>query len=233
MTVTRENHLIELQKKIGYCVNSIELLNTALTHSSYANENKSRFQHNERLEFLGDSILSLIVSEYLFQTFPDVSEGNLTKNRAIVVSERSLVNMAESIDLGKYILLGKGEEGTGGRKRASILADAFESLIAAVYLDGGLERARDFVLKYIVNAIEQGFNGKGFRDYKTELQEILQKRSDMEIDYRIVEEFGPDHDKAFIAKVFFGREPIGTGFGKSKKEAEQQAACNALDAGLT
>ena len=200
-----------------------------MTHSSYANENKGKFQHNERLEFLGDSILSLIVSEYFFLRFPDVSEGNLTKLRAGVVSERTLVNIAVSIDLGKYILLGKGEESTGGRKRASILADTLESLIAAIYLDGGLEQARIFVLKYFKDYIEQGLNGKGFRDYKTELQEILQQKSDLEIEYRIVEESGPDHDKAFVAKVYYGGEAIGSGFGKSKKEAEQQAACYALE----
>ena len=226
----REKRLMELQEKIEYNMTCDELLNIALTHSSYANESKGKFQHNERLEFLGDSILSLIVSEYLFLKFPDVSEGNLTKLRAGVVSERSLVNIASEIDLGKYILLGKGEEGTGGRKRASILADAFESLIAAIYLDGGIEQAKAFVLKYIKEYIVWGINGKGFRDYKTELQEILQQESDKEIDYRIVEESGPDHDKAFVAKVYYGGEAIGNGFGKSKKEAEQQAACSALDA---
>jgi ribonuclease-3 len=226
----RDKRLMELQDEIGYSVNCVELFNTALTHSSYANESKGKFQHNERLEFLGDSILSLIVSEYLFQKFPEVSEGNLTKLRSSVVSERSLVNMALSIDLGKYILLGKGEEGTGGRKRASILADAFESLIAAIYLDGGIEKAKVFVLKYIKEHIEKGLNGKGFRDYKTELQELLQQESDMDIEYRIIEEYGPDHDKAFIAEVYYGGEAIGSGFGKSKKEAEQQAACSGLNA---
>ncbi len=228
--ISREKRLMELQNEIGYCMSGIELLNTALTHSSYANESKGRFRHSERLEFLGDSILSLIVSEYLFLNFPDVSEGNLTKLRASVVSERSLVNMALDIDLGKYILLGKGEEGSGGRKRASILADAFESLIAAIYLDGGIEQAKAFVLKYIMELIDEDLNGKGFRDYKTELQEILQQESDMNIEYRIVEEYGPDHDKAFVAEVQYGGEAIGSGFGKSKKEAEQQAACSALNA---
>jgi ribonuclease-3 len=228
--MSREKKLMELQDEIRYKMTCIELLNTALTHSSFANESKGKFQHNERLEFLGDSILSLIVSEYLFLNFPDVSEGNLTKLRASVVSERSLVNIASAIDLGKYILLGKGEENTGGRKRASILADAFESLIAAIYLDGGIEQAKAFVLKYIKEYIEWGLNGKGFRDYKTELQEVLQQESDMEIEYRIVEEYGPDHDKAFVAEVYYGGEAIGSGFGKSKKEAEQQAACSALDA---
>lgn len=227
--LSREKKLMELQDEIGYRMICIELLNTALTHSSFANESKGKLQCNERLEFLGDSILSLIVSEYIFLNFPDVSEGNLTKLRASVVSERSLVNIASAIDLGKYILLGKGEEGTGGRKRASILADAFESLIAAIYLDGGIENAKAFVLKYIKEHIEWGLNGKGFRDYKTELQEVLQQESDMEIEYRIVEEYGPDHDKAFVAKVYHGGEAIGSGFGKSKKEAEQQAACSALD----
>jgi len=227
--IISEKRLIELQNEIGYTISSTDLLNIALTHSSYANENKGKFQHNERLEFLGDSILSLIVSEYFFLRFPDVSEGNLTKLRAGVVSERTLVNIAVSIDLGKYILLGKGEESTGGRKRASILADTLESLIAAIYLDGGLEQARIFVLKYFKDYIEQGLNGKGFRDYKTELQEILQQKSDLEIEYRIVEESGPDHDKAFVAKVYYGGEAIGSGFGKSKKEAEQQAACYALE----
>jgi len=226
----REKRLTELQEVIGCTMTCVELLNTALTHSSYANERKGKFHHNERLEFLGDSILSLIVSEYLFLELPDVSEGNLTKLRASVVSERSLVNIASSIDLGKYILLGKGEEGTGGRKRASILADAFESLIAAIYLDRGIEQAKAFVLKYIKESIEWGLNGKGFRDYKTDLQEILQQESDKEIDYRIVEECGPDHDKAFVAKVYYGGVAIGSGFGKSKKEAEQQAACSALNA---
>jgi len=228
--MTREKCLIELQDKIGYIMKNIELLSTALTHSSFANESKDKFRHSERLEFLGDSILSLIVSEYLYLNFPDVSEGNLTKLRASVVSERSLVNVASEIELGKYILLGKGEEGSGGRNRASILADAFESLIAAIYLDGGIEQAKTFVLKYVKEIVDENLNGKGIRDYKTELQEVLQQSSDLDIIYRIVEEYGPDHDKAFVAKVFHGNEVIGSGFGKSKKEAEQQAACSALNA---
>lgn len=229
MTNTRLERLIEFQEKIGFKIDSIELLEMALTHSSYANESKGKFQHNERMEFLGDSILSLIVSDYLFTTYPDVSEGNLTKKRAVVVSERSLVSMAEEISLGSYILLGRGEESTGGRQRASILADAFESLIAAVYLNGGLDVARSFVLKYITKAIEMSFNGQGFRDYKTELQEKLQRRSDSEIEYRIVSEQGPDHDKVFVAEVNFDGNSIGSGTGKSKKEAEQQAASNAMN----
>lgn len=227
---SREKRLTDLQTVIGYNMVNIDLLNTSLTHSSYANESKGKFSNNERLEFLGDSILSLIVSEYLFINFPEIPEGNLTKLRASIVSERSIVNMAASIELGKYLLLGKGEESSGGRNRPSILADAFESLIAAIYLDGGIEKAKAFMLKYVINMIEEGFNGEGFRDYKTELQEFLQNESEKEIAYKIVEEYGPDHDKEFVAEVHYGGNSIGRGFGKSKKEAEQQAARIALNA---
>jgi len=221
--------ILELEEILDYKMMDSGLLQVALTHSSYANESKGKFPNNERLEFLGDSILNLIVSEYLFQNYRNESEGNLTKLRASLVSENSLFAMAEAIDLGKYISLGKGEELSGGRKRPSILSDTFEALIAAIYLDGGIENAKIFVLKYVKIHLEKGLNSTIFRDFKTELQEILQSVSDKDIEYKILQEFGPDHDKNFVAQVFLGGNPIGSGSGKSKKEAEQRAAASALN----
>jgi len=199
-----------------------------LTHSSYANEQRGKAISNERLEFLGDSVLNLSVSNYLYNRFKDLTEGELTKLRASIVSEGSLVKIAEKIKLGEYLRLGKGEEITGGRRRNSILADAVEAVIGAIYLDGGFEKASDFILYYQIPEIDNSLNGKGLRDYKTELQELIQRDSDQEIHYHIIKESGPDHAKEFVAQVFHNGKVIGEGIGKSKKDAEQQAACQAL-----
>ncbi|MFO7295035.1 MAG: ribonuclease III [Caldicoprobacter sp.] len=225
----RELQLKEFENNLGYRFDNIQLLDTALTHSSYANERPGSSQHNERLEFLGDSVLGLVISEYLYTNFPELTEGNLAKIKALVVSEACLAKAARRIGLGQRMLLGKGEEHTGGRDRDSILADAFESVIAAIFLDGGLDEARKFVLKNLSQFIDDALNGKGIRDYKTDLQEVLQKKSDKAIEYRIVGDSGPDHQKIFIAQVYHGDKLLGEGVGRSKKEAEQHAAQKALE----
>ncbi|AFS78637.1 ribonuclease III [Gottschalkia acidurici 9a] len=228
---TREILLKEIQEKTEYKFSDIHLLNWALTHSSYANEHKKqKIVYNERLEFLGDSILGLVVSEYIFIKYPNYPEGDLTKLRATVVCEPSLSYIARQIDLGKYLLLGKGEEATGGRERVSILADAFEALIGAIYLDGKIESAKTFVLKYLTPVIENAVNGvELFIDHKTHLQELLQKKIKCKIEYRVVLEEGPDHNKIFHTEVLVKDEVLGKGIGKSKKEAEQDAARSAIN----
>lgn len=212
---------------INYKFSNKEYILEALTHSSYSNENKN-YDFNERLEFLGDSVLSIIVSDYLFKNEKDLPEGELTKLRANIVCEESLSDAANEIELGKHMLLGKGEEATGGRQRISILADAFEAVIAAIYLDGGLESAREFVLDYMEDIIIDSRKGKIFRDYKTHLQEVLQGRGESNIWYKLLDEKGPDHNKIFIMQVGINEKVIGIGEGKSKKEAEQLAAKVAL-----
>ena len=194
----------ELQKKINYEFQDVKLLKEALTHSSYSNEYKKiKNRNNERLEFLGDSILGLIISNYLFRLKKELPEGELTKIRAAIVCERSLKEVAKSIQLGEYLYLGKGEESTGGRTRDSILADATEALIAAIYLDGGFRKATDFVLEHMGDIISQAIQGKIMRDYKTQLQELIQKDNKENITYKLVEQLGPDHDKTFKMNVFF------------------------------
>ncbi|MCR8745197.1 ribonuclease III [Romboutsia lituseburensis] len=217
----------QFENIIEYRFNNKNYILEALTHSSYSNENKD-YEFNERLEFLGDSVLSIIVSEYLFKEETSLPEGELTKLRANIVCEESLSDAAYEIKLGEHMLLGKGEEATGGRERISILADAFEAVIAAIYLDGGLESARNFVLKYMENIILDSRKGKIFRDYKTHLQEILQGKGENNIWYKLVEEKGPDHNKRFVMEVGTNETVLGTGEGKSKKEAEQLAARVAL-----
>ena len=218
-----------LYTALGYEFRDPQRIVTALTHSSFANEAKGDVPFNERLEFLGDSVLGLTVSDYLFRTYPDFPEGILTKLRAGVVSELSLARVARRLKLGDYLRLGRGEENTGGRVRDSILADAVESIIGALYLDSNLETTKVFVLRQLVPAIEILIAGKGHRDYKTDLQEFLQSKSTLGITYQIVDEKGPDHNKMFTAQVCHGDTFIGRGRGKSKKEAEQQAARDALD----
>ena len=220
----------ELQKKINYEFQDVKLLKEALTHSSYSNEYKKiKNRNNERLEFLGDSILGLIISNYLFRLKKELPEGELTKIRAAIVCERSLKEVAKSVQLGEYLYLGKGEESTGGRTRDSILADATEALIAAIYLDGGFRKATDFVLEHMGDIISQAIQGKIMRDYKTQLQELIQKDNKENITYKLVDQLGPDHDKTFKMNVFLGEKLIGTGIGKSKKEAEQEAAKDAME----
>ena len=216
----------ELQKKIGYTFKNEKLLEEALTHSSYTNG--KHLKSNERLEFLGDSVLSIVVSKYLFENLTNMPEGQLTKIRAGVVCENALYPFARKIDLGKYIFLGKGEEMTGGRDRHSILADAFEALIAAIYLDGGIEAARSFILPFLP-PLDKLRDGKFLLgDYKTVLQEIIQQNPEEKIAYEIAAESGQAHNKQFTANVLLNGQVIGTGIGKSKKEAEQNAAREAI-----
>lgn len=218
----------EFQKIINYKFKDEKLLFEALSHSSFANENKKQRRSNERLEFLGDSVLSIVVSEYLFENYTHLPEGELTKIRASLVCEKSLHNFAKDIELGQHIMLGKGEENTGGRSRPSILADAFEAVIAAIYLDGGLEAAKSHILRFIPDDLS--VNGNiGFNDYKTILQEIIQKNPEEKVDYYLIDEVGPDHNKAFTVQVKLNTNVIGQGVGKSKKQAEQMAAKEALE----
>ncbi len=219
----------DLETAIGYRFNNITLLQNALAHSSYANERwRDSLKSNERLEFLGDSILGMVVAEYLYRNFPDRPEGELTRMRADMVCETSLAAVADKIGLGEHLLLGHGEERFGGRKRASILADAVESVIAACFLDGGMEAAKSFVTKYILTEVpvKQLHNA----DYKTALQELVQQKKDQALAYALIGESGPDHDKQFQVQVLLNGMPIGEGIGRSKKRAEQDAAHNALEA---
>ncbi|MFI3140947.1 MAG: ribonuclease III [Clostridia bacterium] len=216
----------QLEKKIGYVFSDKSLLETALTHSSFANEKQLKRDCNERLEFLGDSVLGVITAEYFYKNFCHLPEGKMTKKRAACVCEKSLYSFASEIDLGKHILLGKGEENTGGRKRSSILADAFEALIAAIYLDGGLDHARNFVLDFIAKSASEE---ESFVDYKTALQEIIQKNPNEKISYNLIGASGPDHDKTFEIEVKLNDNSIASGTGRSKKQAEQQAAKKALE----
>ncbi len=223
------NQLKEFEEIIGYRFSNQELLKTALTHSSFANENRgTKVLYNERLEFLGDSVLSLIVSSYLFENYRNLPEGDLTRVRATIVCERSLWECAVRIELGKFMILGKGEELTGGRTRVSILADAFEAVIAAIYLDGGLSVTREWLLGQLYDTIVSAVKGKIVTDYKTALQELVQQNGDAEIHYEVVGESGPDHCKTFIIHVTVDGKKMGMGEGKSKKTAEQMAAQDAF-----
>ncbi len=216
----------ELQNRIDYHFRDTALLGRALTHSSYANEAHQNGGDNERLEFLGDSVLGFITADYLFSHHKNFPEGELTKLRAYAVCEKSLFSFAKEIDLGKYLRLGKGEEHTGGRTRPSLLSDAFEAVIAAIYLDGGLEEAKRFVLRFVVPCVE---SKPTFRDYKTMLQEVVQQNQGETLEYVLVSETGPDHDKHFAVEVHLNSNVIGHGVGGSKKKAEQNAAKEALE----
>ncbi len=216
----------ELEKRIGYCFRDKKLLRQALTHSSFTNEQKiNKMPDYERLEFLGDAVLELVSSEYLFQNYPHVPEGELTKRRAALVCEPSLAFCARDIELGKYILLGKGEEATGGRKRDSIISDVMEAVIGAIYLDGGMEKARAHIMKYILSDLE---DKELFFDSKSNLQELIQGKLKKEFSYELAEESGPEHDKTFVVEVRMEGECLGQGAGRTKKAAEQQAAYKAL-----
>lgn len=214
------------EEKIGYEFKDKTYIQTALTHSSFANEHKE-FNYNERLEFLGDSVLGLVVSDYLFRARNDLPEGKLTRLRANVVCEESLSAVARKINLGDHLFLGKGEKASGGSNRDSILADATEAVIAAIYLDGGFDQAKDFILSNLRDTIAKNIDGNIFRDYKTILQEIIQGNNG-KILYKLVGESGPDHNKEFEMQVKCGQETIGIGKGKNKKEAEKEAARDAL-----
>ena len=217
--------LKEFQARIGYEFNNINLLRQALTHSSYANEkHMKKLSDNERLEFLGDAVLEVVSSEFLYQNYTDVPEGELTKLSASIVCEPTLALCTKEMDLGRYIYLGKGEDHTGGRKRKSILSDALEAVIGAIYLDGGFANAKEFVLKYIMTDIE---HKQLFYDSKTILQELVQGER-RQLSYRLIGESGPDHDKSFSVEVCVDDEVISTGAGHTKKAAEQEAAYKAL-----
>lgn len=219
----------DLQKKIGYRFKNKNLLTEALTHSSYANEHKAKhIKYNERLEFLGDAVLSIVVSDYIFKNCPELPEGELTKLRASLVCEKSLFEFAKKINLGQYLILSKGEKNNGGANRPSIVSDAFEALIAAIYIDGGIEPASKHILNFVIPAIKNATNKK-IRDYKTTLQEIIQKNPGEQLEYVLIKESGPDHNKHFVVEVHLNSNVIGKGGGKSKKEAEQQAAREALE----
>ena len=221
--------MTDLQNKIGYQFKNPALLNEALTHSSYANEHKSQhIKYNERLEFLGDSVLSIVVSDYIYKNCPELPEGELTKLRASLVCEKSLYEFAKKIDLGKYLILSKGERNNGGTDRPSILTDAFEALIAAIYIDGGIAPASKHILNFVIPAIKNS-KKKKINDYKTTLQEIIQKNPGEKLEYVLVRESGPDHNKHFVVEVHLNSNVIGKGGGRSKKEAEQQAAREALE----
>ena len=217
----------DLQLIIGYKFKDESLLYEALSHSSFANENKKSRKSNERLEFLGDSVLSIVVSDHIFKHFKHIPEGELTKLRASLVCESALFEFSKKIQLGQHIFLGKGEEMTGGRERPSIVSDAFEAVIAAIYLDGGMEAARPYVLSFIPKDITVS-GAKSFHDYKTALQEIIQRNPEEKVVYFLKEESGPDHDKHFVIQVLLNGHVIGEGGGRSKKAAEQAAACEAL-----
>ncbi len=216
----------ELEEKIGYCFQDQELLKHALRHSSYVNEkHMKKHECNERLEFLGDAVLEVVSSEFLFFEHQTMPEGELTKKRASMVCEPALAFCARDIDLGEYLLLGKGEEATGGRKRDSVTSDAMEALIGAIYLDGGFASAKEFIHRFILNDLE---NKKLFFDSKTILQEIVQGSSDEHVSYELIREEGPDHNKTFCTAVRIGGRTYGEGEGRTKKASEQQAAYQAI-----
>lgn len=217
-----------LETKLGYQFQNPKLLDHALTHSSYANEHHlGSISSNERLEFLGDSVLGMIVADYLYRTFPDLPEGDLTRIRANLVCEGSLVLVAKEWDLGRYLKLGKGENACGGRSRPSILADAVEAVLAAVFLDGGLAHDRDIIQRFLLDRMEQV--NRASRDHKTYLQELVQRKSGQVLSYELIGESGPDHNKTFQMQVLLNGQPIGQGTGHSKKEAEQAAANAAIE----
>lgn len=211
------------ENNIHYTFKNKSLLELALTHSSYANESRTHTEYNERLEFLGDAVLQLVTSEKLYKEHPDMPEGRMSKQRAALVCEDALANYSKQINLGAFLFLGKGEDNTGGRERPSILADAFEALIGAIFLDGGIENAKKFILRFLDD------KDLHLQDYKTLLQEIIQKNPGERLSYIVVGETGPDHDKSFDVEVKLNSNSIGKGFGKSKKAAEQQAAKEALE----
>ena len=222
------NHTLlkELQQKIDYQFKDENLLFTALTHSSYANEHKlHKIHHNERLEFLGDAVLEVVSSDFLFKNFPDMAEGQMSKKRASLVCEPTLAYCARQIGLGKYLMLGKGEDMGGGRNRDSILSDALEAVIGSIYLDGGIEQAGSFIMTHVLNDIE---HKAMFQDSKTILQELLQKDHKDPITYEVVDMTGPEHNRMFVMQVKLGDRVIGKGSGRTKQAAGQEAAYHAI-----
>ena len=221
-----KDKLEELESRIGYHFQNTDLLRTAMTHSSYINEHHlEKHQSNERLEFLGDAVLELVSSEFLYKEHPKVSEGELTRTRASMVCEPSLAFCARDLELGSYLLLGKGEEATGGRERESVTSDAMEALIGAIYLDSGFTSAKEFIHKYVLSDLE---NNKLFFDSKSILQEIVQAQEGKNVVYQLLGEEGPDHNKRFFVEVYIADVCYGTGKGRTKKAAEQEAAYQAI-----
>jgi ribonuclease-3 len=230
MTEERIQALKELEASLGYCFEDTGLLDNALTHRSFVNENSSLpCKDNERLEFLGDAVLELTVSDMLMKKFPDYTEGELSKLRASVVNEQPLAGLARFFRIGEFLLLGRGEETSGGRMKPSLLANAFESLVAAMYLDGGFDRVAAFTGRLFEPLIEAGTAAAVYRDYKTAAQEICQNLFQELPRYAVIAETGPDHDKRFEMGLVIGEKTIATGTGRNKKEAEQHAAKMALE----
>ncbi len=220
-----KNKSNEFESKIDYCFKNKKHLMLALTHSSYAYENSEKnLKSNERLEFLGDSLLSMVISEKIYNELNECSEGELSKIRSNIVCESSLVKCAEKIEIGNYLLLGKGEELSGGRKRTSILSDAIEALIASIYCDSNIDEVKRFIFNFMREVIEDSIKGNIISDYKTELQEVFQKKGDVKIVYTTINEVGPEHKKTFTVQVTVNSDVMGIGKGNSKKEAEQNAA---------
>lgn len=218
----RQESLTKLEQTIGYHFENKDYLKQAMMHSSYSNEHHmDKLKNNERLEFLGDAVLEIVTSEFLFQHYKEKPEGELTRMRASMVCEPTLAFCTREIELGKYLLLGKGEDLSGGRERASIISDAMEALIGAIYLDGGFQRAKEFIYHFILNDIE---HKQLFYDSKTILQEIVQSQYTETLRYELVKEEGPDHDKHYEVNALIGKEVIGSGKGRTKKAAEQEAA---------
>ncbi len=215
------------EKILNYTFKNKELLETALTHSSYANEQRGGAVCNERLEFLGDSVLSIIVSDYLYNNF-SLPEGRLTKLRASLVCEKTLCRFSRSLQVGQFLKLGRGERATGGADRDSLLADAFEAILAAIYLDGGMEPAKKHVMRFVLEELRH-MEHENFKDYKTELQEVIQRNPEENLHYVLTGQSGPDHNKQFTVEVRLNSNVIGVGTGHSKKAAEQAAACKALE----
>ena len=225
---SRKQEFKELAKSLGVEFRDISLLQQALTHTSFANESKGDIVHNERLEFLGDAVLELASSTYLYAHFPEMPEGQLTKTRASIVCSATLAKLAAGLHLGDYLLLGHGEEMGGGRTRQTNLEDTFESVIGAVYLDRGWDVAKDYVMRQLAPEFEKASRGAILKDYKTILQERVYQKEGQSVAYELVEEIGPDHDKSFTFQVRITGKVMGQGTGHSKKEAEQQAAREAL-----
>ncbi len=230
LTQAREDSLHELVARLDLPLRGIDLLHVAFTHTSYANEHKKLgLHHNQRLEFLGDAVLDLIIGEYLFHNYHDMTEGDLTKIKAATVCEPSLAAVSRQLDLGRYLLMGHGETMSGGQNRESILADTFECLVGTLYLEASYEEAKKFVLHYLMDNLKQALLGKRGNDYKTMLQEFAQEDGDCHIEYNLVSESGPDHAKTFTMEVVIEGKAYAKGTGKSKKIAEQAAAKTTLE----
>ena len=217
-----------LEARLKYKFNNIGLLKNALVHSSYANEVRGNTHSNERLEFLGDSVLSIIVADHIYHKFPNLPEGELTRMRASLVCEKTLCAFSRELGIGEYLSLGRGEDKNGGRERDSIRADAFEAVLAAIYLDGGMTAAKNHIMNTVLRDLEHHSDEDSFKDFKTTLQEIIQRNPEESVSYTLLDETGPDHDKQFKVAVKLNSNIIGTGVGKSKKQAEQMAAHQAL-----